>query len=86
MYVSPLKALAVDVERNLRGIETPYYLALGPNYDATISPRFTTTQGPLLRGEFRERFEEGQLTIRGAAIDQLIRSHPWHAEAAMGLG
>jgi LPS-assembly protein len=53
------------------GIETPYYIALAPNYDATISPRFTTTQGPLLRGEFRERFEDGQLTIRGAAIDQL---------------
>jgi LPS-assembly protein len=53
------------------GIETPYYLALAPNYDATISPRITTTQGPLLRGEFRERFEDGQLTIRGNAIDQL---------------
>ena len=52
-------------------VETPYYLALAPNYDATISPRLTTTQGPLLRGEFRERFEDGQLTIRGAAIDQL---------------
>jgi LPS-assembly protein len=52
-------------------IETPYYFALAPNYDATISPRFTTTQGPLVRGEFRERFENGQVTIRGAAIDQL---------------
>ncbi len=53
------------------GIDTPYYLALAPNYDATISPRFTTTQGPLLRGEWRQRFEDGQLTIRGAGIEQL---------------
>ena len=53
------------------GIETPYYLALAPNYDATISPRITSTQGPLLRGEWRQRFEDGDLTIRGAGIDQL---------------
>jgi LPS-assembly protein len=55
-------------------VETPYYLALAPNYDATISPRFTTTQGPLLRGEWRQRFEDGQLTIRGAGIDQLDKN------------
>jgi LPS-assembly protein len=53
------------------GLETPYYFALAPNYDATISPRMTTTQGPLLRGEFRMRVEDGDFTIRGAAIDQL---------------
>jgi LPS-assembly protein len=53
------------------GVEIPYYIALAPNYDATISPRITSTQGPLLRGEWRQRFEDGQLTIRGAAIDQL---------------
>ncbi len=53
------------------GLETPYYLALAPNYDATISPRITSTQGPLLRGEWRQRFEDGELTIRGNAIDQL---------------
>jgi len=53
------------------GFETPYYLALAPNYDATISPRITSAQGPLIRGEWRQRFEDGELTIRGAAIDQL---------------
>ena len=56
------------------GIEIPYYLALAPNYDATISPRITSTQGPLVRGEWRQRFEDGQLTIRGAAIDQLDKN------------
>jgi LPS-assembly protein len=53
------------------GIETPYYLALAPNYDATISPRITTTQGPLLRGEWRQRLDDGDFVIRGAGIDQL---------------
>jgi LPS-assembly protein len=52
-------------------VETPYYFALSPNYDLTLSPRITSTQGPLLRGEWRQRFENGDLTIRGAAIDQL---------------
>jgi LPS-assembly protein len=57
------------------GIETPYYLALAPNYDLTISPRITTTQGPLLRTEYRQRFEEGSLTIRASGIDQLDKNY-----------
>jgi len=56
------------------GMETPFYLALAPNYDATISPRITSTQGALLRGEWRQRFEDGDLTIRGAGIDQLDKN------------
>lgn len=35
------------------GVETPYYFALAPSYDATFSPRFMTKQGPLLQGEWR---------------------------------
>jgi len=57
------------------GIETPYYLALAPNYDLTISPRITTTQGPLLRTEYRQRFEEGSLTFRASGIDQLDQNY-----------
>jgi LPS-assembly protein len=57
------------------GIETPYYLALAPNYDLTISPRITTTQGPLLRTEYRQRFETGSLTFRASGIDQLDQNY-----------
>jgi LPS-assembly protein len=53
------------------GVEVPYYFALGPNYDLTLAPRITTDQGPLMRAEYRQRFENGELTIRGNAIDQL---------------
>jgi LPS-assembly protein len=53
------------------GVETPYYFALAPNYDMTISPRITTMQGPLLQGEFRHRLEDGSYTIRAAGIWQL---------------
>ncbi len=52
-------------------IEIPYYFALAPNYDLTLSPRITSDQGALMRAEWRQRFENGELTIRGAAIDQL---------------
>jgi LPS-assembly protein len=57
------------------GIETPYYLALAPNYDLTISPRITTTQGPLVRTEYRQRFEDGSFTFRASGIDQLDKNY-----------
>jgi LPS-assembly protein len=56
-------------------VETPYYFALAPNYDLTISPRITTLQGPLLQAEFRHRLESGSYTIRGAGIWQLDKNY-----------
>jgi len=53
------------------GIETPYYFALAPNYDLTVSPRFTTRQGVLMQGEFRQRLMDGAYQIRAYGIDQL---------------
>jgi LPS-assembly protein len=57
------------------GFETPYYLALAPNYDLTISPRITSTQGPLLRTEYRQRFETGDLTFRASGLYQLDKDY-----------
>jgi len=56
-------------------LETPYYFALAPNYDLTVSPRFTTSQGVLLQGEFRHRLEDGTYTIRAAGIWQLDKNY-----------
>ena len=55
------------------GIETPFYWAIAPDYDATFTPRFTTRQGVLLQGEFRQRLINGSYQIRGYGIDQLDR-------------
>lgn len=55
-------------------VAVPYYWALAPDYDATVVPTITTKQGPLLEGEYRQRFSNGQVTIRGAGIYQLDRS------------
>ncbi len=57
------------------GIETPYYFALAPNYDLTISPRITSMQGPLMQAEFRHRLEDGSYSIRAAGIDQLDKNY-----------
>ncbi len=56
-------------------IETPYYWALAPDYDATFAPMITTKQGPLLQGEFRQRLINGAYTIRGAGIYQLDKEY-----------
>jgi LPS-assembly protein len=55
------------------GITVPYYWALAPNYDLTLSPMFTTRQGPLLQGEWRHRLVNGAYTIRASGIFQLDR-------------
>ena len=47
------------------------YCALAPDYDATFNPRFTTRQGVLLQGEFRQRLIDGSYQIRAYGIDQL---------------
>ena len=52
------------------GVETPFYWAIAPDYDATFNPRFTTRQGVLLQAEFRQRLLNGSYQIRGYGIDQ----------------
>jgi LPS-assembly protein len=52
-------------------VETPFYWAIAPDYDATFNPRFTTRQGVLLQGEFRQRLINGSYQIRAYGINQL---------------
>ena len=53
------------------GVTTPYFLALAPNYDLTLSPSFYTLQGPFLDAEWRHRTENGVYSVRLTGIDQL---------------
>jgi len=53
------------------GVETPFYWAIAPDYDATFNPRFTTRQGVLFQAEFRQRLINGSYQIRAYGIDQL---------------
>jgi LPS-assembly protein len=52
-------------------LEVPYYLALAPNYDLTLSPQITSNQGPLMQAEWRHRLADGYYTVRAAGIYQL---------------
>jgi LPS-assembly protein len=51
-------------------LATPYYFALAPDYDATVTPMVTSKQGALLKGEFRQRLVNGSYTIRASGIFQ----------------
>ncbi|MGL5164659.1 MAG: LPS-assembly protein LptD [Afipia sp.] len=52
------------------GLEVPYYFALAPDYDVTVTPRYTTKQGLLMQGEFRQRLINGAYEIRAYGIRQ----------------
>jgi LPS-assembly protein len=52
-------------------VSAPYYWALAPDYDATITPVVTTKQGPLLDAEWRQRLVNGSYSIRATGIFQL---------------
>jgi LPS-assembly protein len=52
------------------GVEVPFYWAIAPDMDATFSPRFTTKQGVLFQGEFRQRLADGSYQVRAYGIDQ----------------
>lgn len=52
------------------GITVPYYYVISGSMDATLSPTWFSQQGLLIDAEFRQRFENGQHTLRIAGISQ----------------
>jgi len=52
-------------------LTTPYYWALAPNYDLTVTPMITSKQGPLLQAEWRHRLLNGAYSVRASGIFQL---------------
>ena len=67
------------------GVSTPFYWALAPNYDITITPTLTSKQGPLLQTEWRHRLMSGSYTIRAAGIWQLDKGQ-FLPEGTSGFG
>ncbi len=53
------------------GVDIPYYWAIAPDMDATFTPRIMSRQGVLLRGEFRQRLQDGAYRVTAYGIDQL---------------
>jgi LPS-assembly protein len=52
------------------GLTVPYFWALAPNYDFTLTPMLTSKQGLLLQGEWRHRLMTGAYAVRAAGIFQ----------------
>jgi LPS-assembly protein len=52
--------------------EIPYYIALDKSYDIIFNPALLSKQGILYKGEFRQRLENGQYSVRFGAIDQKL--------------
>lgn len=51
-------------------LSTPYFFALAPNYDLTVTPTYYSRQGALGDAQWRHRLSNGLYTIEVAAIDQ----------------
>jgi LPS-assembly protein len=52
------------------GVSVPYYHVFSPSMDATLTPTYYSSQGLLVEGEVRNRFENGEHTFRFAGIHQ----------------
>ncbi|MCO4319746.1 LPS-assembly protein LptD [Phyllobacterium sp. 21LDTY02-6] len=52
------------------GVTVPYFWALAPNYDLTLTGTYYTKQGFLGEAEWRHRLENGEYTLKIAGISQ----------------
>lgn len=51
-------------------VGTPFFIALAPSYDVTLTPVYYSEQGFLGDVEWRQRLAHGQFTLRMAGINQ----------------
>lgn len=51
-------------------VSTPYYFALAPSYDLTITPTVYSAQGLHLEAEWRQRLANGEYSVRASGIRQ----------------
>lgn len=56
-------------------IETPYYLNIAPDMDATIAPMYASLEAPVLKGEFRHLLPSGQYSLAGSVTNPDQRSN-----------
>jgi len=47
-------------------VEVPYYYNISSNMDATITPVYTSAEGPVLKGEFRHLTPKGRYEFEGS--------------------
>lgn len=52
------------------GVNIPFYIALAPTYDLTLTGRYYSLQGFLGQAEWRQRFNNGSYSLKIAGINQ----------------
>jgi LPS-assembly protein len=57
-------------------IRSSYYFDIAPDIDAVLEGGEFSRQGPLIGGEYRERFGDGQIKISGSLTESDIRQYP----------
>jgi len=50
-------------------IETPYYINIAPNYDATLYPRYLSESGLQMEGDFRYLHDDNEGTLTAAFLN-----------------
>jgi LPS-assembly protein len=55
--------------------QIPYYWAIAPNYDLTLTPRIMSRQGLLAKGEWRHRLDSGYYSVILSGIYQLDKDY-----------
>jgi LPS-assembly protein len=61
-------------------VAIPYFWALAPDYDLTLTPTMTSKQGPLMEAEWRQRTANGAFLVRGMGIKQLDENYFVHSD------
>ena len=59
-------------------LQTPYFLNLGPNEDATITPIVMTQEAPVLSAEYRKRVQKGGVNVNASLTS--------NSDETIGLG
>ena len=62
-FLAPSFANSSDLGQQ---IEIPYFWAIAPDKDFTFSPRYTSQQGIVYKGQYRELFSNGEMILDGS--------------------
>ncbi|WP_435259211.1 LPS-assembly protein LptD [Thioclava sp. FR2] len=67
------------------GIKQPYFVALGPHRDITITPYLSSRSGRTVELRYRQAFATGNIEINGAlTLDQILPGQTRHYLKAVG--
>lgn len=56
------------------GFTVPYFVVIDDSSDATIYARYASRRGPVLGGEYRQRWDHAALRLRGSATTDIFSS------------